>query len=555
MKKLLLSVATFLCLNSANAQTPQWIYANSIGAVQSTDSPTYTVKDAAGNLYVASNFGGTHTFGPSQETSSGFYDAYIVKYDATGAFAWFRKFGAVSTFTQCGGLAVDPAGNIYMVGTFTYQIVLGGVTYTTTGNRDLFLVKLDPTGGFMWGKTAGGTSGDEVFSMSLSGNKLFVTGDYNAGFTDGTVTLPAPAGNEDVFVASYNTANGNCENMISCGGSLSDVAFGVSASNNGIYVTGYFIGTANFNGTTLISTNTQPPNPTPTPDMFLMKLDSTLTQSWVIKAGASGTDQGNSISQDAAGNVYVAGYFLRTVNFGNGITLVEANGYGDGFIVKYNSAGVCQWGQKISSGVSDVAATVSTDPQGSSYVGGSFGASASLTGANSSTTTLVTTGATDGFIAKWGTDGTLRWAVKAGSTSDDRTQAITYDNVGYCQFVINYSGSITPGTLGTFLPPGGGSFGQLVASINGFTVGLQNPHNNINVGIYPNPVSNGSFTIESAEPIRYAGIYSLDGKLVSERVFIGLLKTEYSIHDVVPGQYVLMIETEKGTVNRNITIQ
>ena len=136
MKKLLLCIAAVLSINSVKAQTPQWVYANAIGAVQSTDSPTFTAKDALGNLYVASNFGGTQTFGPSQETSSGFYDAYVVKYDVNGAFVWFRKYGATGAFTQCGGLTVDAAGNIYVTGSFTNQITLGSTTYPTSGNRD-----------------------------------------------------------------------------------------------------------------------------------------------------------------------------------------------------------------------------------------------------------------------------------------------------------------------------------------------------------------------------------------------------------------------------------
>lgn len=555
MKKLLLSVSAFLCFSLVNAQSPQWIYAHAIGAVQSTDNPTFTAKDASGNLYVASNFGGTQVFGPSQETSTGFYDAFVIKYDANGTFVWFRKYGAASAFTQCGGLAVDASGNVYITGSFTNQITLGGTTYPTAGNRDLFLLKLDNAGTFVWGKTAGGTGGEEIFGLSAAGGKIFLAGTQTSGFTDGSVTIPPSAGNEDIFVASYNTSNGACANMITLGGPQTDVAFGISASVNAIYVTGYFIATVTFGGTTLTSSNTGGPNPAPTPDMFLMQMDSTLNISWAKKAGAGSTDQGNSVSQDAQGNAYVVGYFLGTVNFGNAITLVEANGYGDGFIVKYNSSGTCQWGQKISSGVSDVAATVSTDPQGSSYVGGAFGASGTFTGANGSNVVLVTSGSTDGFAAKWGTDGTLRWAVKAGSTSDDRTQSIVYDNNGYCQFVVNFSGVITAGTLGTYNPPGGGSFGQLIASINGFTVGLQNNDNSVQVGVYPNPVNNGMVTIDAAEPIRYAALYSIDGKLISDYVYLGVLNAKFDVSDLTPGQYVLMIETEKGTANRNITIQ
>jgi hypothetical protein len=554
MKKLLLTAFACIAMLSANAQ--QWVSASTIGAVQSSDIPTYTAKDVNGNLYVASNFSGTKTFGPGTQTALGLYDVYLVKYDANGAFVWFRKFGAASAFLQAGGLSTDPAGNIYLAGSFTNQIIINGAGVLSNGGRDIFLFKIDPSGTTLWGKTAGGQFADEPFSISVSGSKVFLCGLYNLAFTDGTVSIVAPTGSEDAFIASYSTANGACTGMIRCGGPTTDVANSISASSNGVYVTGTFVGASTFGSFNLNSANTSGPNPSPTPDMFLIKCDSTLNVLWAVKAGAGSNDQGNGVSQDAIGNVYVAGYFYRTVNFGNGVTLIEANGYGDGFVVKYSPAGLCQWGHKISSGVSDVASAISTDPQGSSYVTGAFGASATITGSNSSNSSVFTSGASDAFIAKWTTNGVLRWTTTAGSTTDDRGQAIVWDNTGYCQFVVNHSGTITAGTLGSFAAPGGGLFGQLVGSFNGLTAGLNSIDNSVTVKLFPNPVSDGVITVVAAEntSIRYIAVYSVDGKLVFESNAIGGSEMQINTAQFVKGQYVVSIQTNEGAGTAKFTV-
>lgn len=556
MKKLLLTLCALFSIGSINAQS--WVNAVSIGAVQGTETTTYSVRDANGNLYVSSNFDGTRSFGAAgSQTSTGFFDVYIIKYNSAGGFEWFRKFGAVFAFTTAGGLALDASGNLYVAGTFTNQIVLNSVPYSSAGGRDLFLAKLDPNGNTIWGKTAGSSSNEESYSLSVTGSKIFLAGNYTATFTDGSVTIPSPGGNEDVLVASYNAANGTCLAMTRCGGSNSDAAFGVSASQQAIYVTGTFKGAANFGTFNLTSANTSGPNPTSTPDMFIMKLDSLLNITWAYKAGAGSTDQGNSVAQDAAGNAYVAGYFLGSVNFGNGVTLVEANGYGDGFLVKYNPSGTCQWGRKISSGVSDVATCVTTDPQGSCYVSGSFGVSATFSSTVTPTVSLISTGLTDAFVAKWGTNGQLRWAVKLGSSGDDRAQSVCWNNNGFCSVVANYAATLTVGSLGSFPTPGIGTFGQIVANYDGLTAGLNGVNSQVELNVYPNPSNIGSLTITAPAnaSVEYIAIFSIDGKLVLENNFIGGNEVQLNTAELAKGNYLLKVQTSKGSATQQVQIQ
>lgn len=76
-----------------------------------------------------------------------------------------------------------------------------------------------------------------------------------------------------------------------------------------------------------------------------------LTQQWQFAARFGGSvaafsDAAKAICTDAAGNIYVTGNFNSTINFGNGTTPLTATATGtqtEGFVAKFNSAGLCQW--------------------------------------------------------------------------------------------------------------------------------------------------------------------------------------------------------------------
>src|SRR5262245_55043723 len=59
-----------------------------------------------------------------------------------------------------------------------------------------------------------------------------------------------------------------------------------------------------------------------------------------------------AVGVDASDNVYIAGYFDGTVNFG-GSALTTAGSY-DIFLAKFNSAGVHQWSKKFGAATQDM---------------------------------------------------------------------------------------------------------------------------------------------------------------------------------------------------------
>ena len=98
-------------------------------------------------------------------------------------------------------------------------------------------------------------------------------------------------------------------------------------------------------------------------------------QTWLWAKSAVGTiwDEGNSVSTDASGNVYVTGYFQSaTITFGS-ITMTNSNsGWEEIFIVKYDSSGNALWAKSAGGSGNDYGQFVSIDANGNVFITGYF---------------------------------------------------------------------------------------------------------------------------------------------------------------------------------------
>ena len=91
----------------------------------------------------------------------------------------------------------------------------------------------------------------------------------------------------------------------------------VDADGN-LIATGYFTGTVDFDGDQ--SANQGNISSQGSADIYLAKYNANGVLLWAFGIGGSGRDEGKSVVTDAAGNVYVTGFFRRTADFdpGNG---------------------------------------------------------------------------------------------------------------------------------------------------------------------------------------------------------------------------------------------
>ena len=164
---------------------------------------------------------------------------------------------------------------------------------------------------------------------------------------------------------------------------------------------------------------------------------------YIQTAGGTRPSAGNAVTVDAAGNSYVAGSFGfdesgGSINFGT-TNLVSAGG-GDGFVAKFNSAGVCQWARQIGGLSQDDAYDVVVDANGMVLVSGEFSGATSIGATN-----LVSNGGYDIFFAAFSGNGDLLWARAIGGALDDYSIALAANQSGETFFTGSFSGNINLG--------------------------------------------------------------------------------------------------------------
>ena len=182
---------------------------------------------------------------------------------------------------------------------------------------------------------------------------------------DGSDIL-TPRGSEDGFVAKYAPDNSLVWARRMGGdfvwGTVNandprDSAGGIAVDGSGsVYVTGNFVGQADFGPFTLTSAGNS--------DAFVAKLDANGNFVWANRAGTAAKDSGNGVAVDASGNVLAAR--TTAIVYSNGSYTI--NGME---IQKYSPAGANVWTKQINS-YGMCAGGVATDAAGNVYVIGGF---------------------------------------------------------------------------------------------------------------------------------------------------------------------------------------
>ncbi len=140
-------------------------------------------------------------------------------------------------------------------------------------------------------------------------------------------------------------------------------------------------------------------------------------------SGAFDSAYATGVAVDGSGNVFVAGYFQRAVDFGGG-TLSSAGG-SDVFVVKYSSSGSHLWSRRYGGPSDDICEGVAVDGGGNVLLTGHFSGTADF-----GTGGLTSAGASDIYLAKYSGSGAPIWVRRFGGGSNDRGFAVDADASG-----------------------------------------------------------------------------------------------------------------------------
>lgn len=209
------------------------------------------------------------------------------------------------------------------------------------------------------------------------------------------------------------------------GGDSQTVAWASAMDRMGnVYATGVLNGTADFDpggGTfNLTSAGAQ--------DVFVAKLAPDGDLLWAHAIGGASSDEGLGIFADPAGNVYVTGYFMGTVDFdpGPGTSNLTSAGDQDMFVLKLSTDGDLLWAKRIGGAGADTGSAIAVDRGGNVLTTGYYTGTVDFDpGAGEAN--LPGVGDTDAFVSKLDSGGAYVWARLLGGAGSEEGLAIATD--------------------------------------------------------------------------------------------------------------------------------
>lgn len=334
------------------------IWVKSIGGAGDTYANSI-INDNANNIYLSGSFNTQVDFDPNAGLSnltpmSSQDDGFIQKLDSSGNLIWVKSIGNIGD-DKIFSSNIDNNGNLFFSGYFEGTVDFDpgpGINNVTASSLDVFLLKLDTAGNFIWVKTFEDL-GTNSHPISIDGNNnIYLSGGFGA-----TIDFdPSPAvnnitssGGSDGYILKLNN-NGDFIWVKSINGSGDAFVGYINHDFYGnLYMTGVYSGTSDFDPS---SSNTYNLTAIDSLDNFILKLDVTGNFIWAKTFGGDGDDHIAS-DVDEEGFIYYTGSYKNTVDFDpsiNTYNLTSIGGYHDIFIGKMDPLGNLMWAHSFGSG-------------------------------------------------------------------------------------------------------------------------------------------------------------------------------------------------------------
>lgn len=413
--------------------------------IGSFTSNILTIRDSGGNVKTLTRATATQ-------------HSFVMMFNTLGLLQWAAKIENVFP----SNVAIDSNGNVYAL---VYAVSSTAIAYSGNESPSLPLgeggniVYYGVDGSVKWAWSVLTASGGYFLTVDKNDDLLFTAitignGEgvaRNRGLSTGITltdtriftTKLRPSTGQAIWMTGINIA-GSSGNNTQLNAIHSDINGNVFVGFNSRFANNIrAVGSSTVN-----SLSTTAP-PAQLYDAFVVKYNSSGSAQWVVRikeslATTSGNDtlESNSVSTDSQGNVYVAGSFVSGVlGFVNAdgnespITMTRMGG-GDMFLVKFDSAGILQWGAHIASILSDGYVNVQVDKSSDEvYFSGYCDRPVSVRISTPANVTGVTTNlpfSGNHFVVKFNSEGGILWRTKVDHYNGKQSIAADpYGNLFY----------------------------------------------------------------------------------------------------------------------------
>jgi hypothetical protein len=365
---------------------PELIWGTYIGG-NSNDQGYSVAADIWKNLYVTgetSSGSAIATSGAFQTTLNGSIDAYLAKFDFSGAVQWITYFGG-SGNDKGQGLTTSSDGNIYMIG-------------------------------------------ETNSSSGISTNGAFQTS-YGGGIMDALLVKFGPSGNR-IWATYY-------------GGSRTDFGYGVCIGKTGnLYIAGNSTSTSG-----IATSGTHQTSRSIGFDLFLVRFDTTGSREWGTYLGGDGVDLLHDLTLDVFGNPVITGETSSSINIASSGAFQTSNsGDYDGVVAKFTPSGSRSWSTYYGGSNYDVCYGATVDSFGNIYFTGETQSSSGISSSGAYQENHG--GMMDAFLVKFDSSGSRTWGTYYGGMDEDYGYGIAIDewqNIHFTGWSMSDADVATPG--------------------------------------------------------------------------------------------------------------
>jgi hypothetical protein len=446
--------------------------------------------DPKGNIYIAGVAAGSMTdiatVGSYQSTVNisdpWEKNQFLVKMTSAGQRLWATYYGR-DVFVIGTGLACDKNGNVYLSGgtkesagiatAGSHQSAYGGGT-----ELDAYLVKFDSTGQRQWATYYGGSGEDISFALQCdTAGNIFM-----CGRTKSTTGIATPnshknnlVGTQAFFLAKFNSAGVRQwgtyygEHATFEAGWKSDMTMAGDESGNVYFLAMIGIYPATTQQPAEMTTaNSHQPVHGGLHDALLVKFNNNGGREWATYYGGDEEDlmTREGLTCDKWGNLYLLGATGSASGIatpGSHQTVLAGGGWwpehmpGDGFLVKFNSAGVRQWGTYYGGTESDNSfgyGGVGCDIFGNVLIGGETTSNTAISTPGSYQAALLSAG--NGYLVKFDSTGVRKWGTYFGGIAEGRIETIASNDSGQifiAGYFNDYANLATPGAHQSLITP------------------------------------------------------------------------------------------------------
>ena len=528
--------------------------------------------DNNGNTYSTGYFTDSSDFDDITLNALGFFDGFITKTDDNGNIIWAKSISQPTNEidpnhdTVPYAIAVDANGNVIIAGSFRLGSIdadpgPGIHILSATNDFEMFIIKLDTDGDFIWATSFGATTDvfESIYDIAVDANgDIYATGFFSDNISishaAGTTGITSNGG-QDILVIKY-TSDGAFSWMQHMGGPDSDLGLGIDVSDSGdVYITGDYNGTAIFYDPIFNPFNSSPITLTTTDNgkgIFALKLDTFGNYQSVVKIG-EGTlaGIGESIAVDTNDFAYVTGYyggFFTSNEDSSDPIILDSDLAFEGFVAKIDFVNdFVVWNKEIDGGTEPVFGySVDTDSNNDIYLTGYYGSSITV---GEYTLIKQTSYVQENYLIKMNTTGDFLGAYQFGGANAIDTQSLVVDINDNIVIAGSFRQTvdISPFSSENLSISSLGFRDNYILSIaNNNLLSINNHQLGDNLEIYPNPSENIVYISNQQQlnGLKYT-LFDVNGK----SIFTGKLgiNNQINISHLKSGLYFLTLDQSAKT--------